>query len=397
MIKQRRLSGDRSRNTRALMLIGLVVTLALVAAGCGGSDSDSTASDTTTASGAPCDASIGVLTVLTGAAGPQGREMLHWAQLAVDQFNAENGTDIKVVEGDDQLDPAQAATIAQQWVSDDKIVAVVGPESDSTVESAGPIFGQPGMAMVSSTATSSRLTEGKYPTFYRVTPPDSLQGSQDAQYMIDKLDAKKVFVIDDQSAYSKGIADVVVPLLEDAGVDVSRDSVSQTNTDYSALVSKVADDTDVVFLPWMLAANAQLFGDQMAEQSKTATIFGTDGVFSPQDFKVEGSYLSSFSPDVQNNPDYADLVQEFEDKYGQFGAFGLTTYPATQVVLDAVKQACDDGDGTADRAAVAEAVKNTDISDSILGPISFEDTGEMTDAQFFVYTIKDGKYVIADK
>ena len=377
------------------MLIGLVVTLAVVAAGCGGSDSGGSASETTT-SGKPCDASIGVMTVLTGAAGPQGREMLHWAQLAVDQFNEANGTTIKVVEGDDQLDPAQAATIAQQWVSDDKIVAVVGPESDSTVDSAGPILGNAGLAMVSSTATSSRLTEGKYPTFYRVTPPDSLQGAQDAQYMTDTLDVKKVFVIDDQSAYSKGIADVVVPLLEDAGVDVSRDSVSQTNTDYSALVSKVADDTDVVFLPWMLAANAQLFGDQMAEQSKTATIFGTDGVFSPQDFKVDGSYLSSFSPDVQNNPDYADLVKEFEDRYGQFGAFGLTTYPATQVVLDAVKQACDDDDGTADRAAVADAVKNTDISDSILGPISFEDTGEMTDAQFFVYTIKDGKYVIAD-
>jgi ABC-type branched-subunit amino acid transport system substrate-binding protein len=150
---------------------------------------------------------------------------------------------------------------------------------------------------------------------------------------------------------------VVVPLLEDDGVDVSMESVSQTNTDYSALVSKIADDTDVVFLPWMLAANAQLFGDQMAEQSKTATIFGTDGVFSPQDFKVEGSYLSSFSPDVQNNPDYADLVQEFEDQYGQFGAFGLTTYPATQVVLDAVKQACDDGGGTADAPAVADAVR----------------------------------------
>jgi branched-chain amino acid transport system substrate-binding protein len=396
MIKRRRTSRARSL-TRALMLIAFVATLAVVAAGCGGDDSDSSASDTTTASEEGCDASIGVLTVLTGAAGPQGREMLHWAQLAVDQFNEENGTDIKVVEGDDQLDPAQAATIAQQWVSDDKIVAVVGPESDSTVESAGPIFGQPGMAMVSSTATSSRLTEGKYPTFYRVTPPDSLQGSQDAQYMIDNLDAKKVFVIDDQSAYSKGIADVVVPLLEDDGVDVSRESVSQTNTDYSALVSKIADDTDVVFLPWMLAANAQLFGDQMAEQSKTATIFGTDGVFSPQDFKVEGSYLSSFSPDVQNNPDYADLVQEFEDKYGQFGAFGLTTYPATQVVLDAVKQACDDGGGTADRAAVADAVKNTDISDSILGPISFEDNGEMTDAKFFVYTIKDGNYTLADE
>ena len=174
--------------------------------------------------------------------------MLHWAQLAVDQFNKANGTNIKVVEGDDQLDPAQAATVAQQWASDKKIVAVVGPESDSTVDSAGPILGKDGLAMVSSTATSSRLTAGKYPTFYRVIPPDSLQGSQDAQYMIDNLKVKKVFVIDDQSAYSKGIADVVVPKLKDAGVDVSSDSVSQNNTDYSALVSKISDDTDVVFL-----------------------------------------------------------------------------------------------------------------------------------------------------
>ena len=48
-------------------------------------------------------------------------------------------------------------------------------------------------------------------------------------------------------------------------------------------------------------------------------------------------------------------------------------------------------------AAVAEAVKNTDISDSILGPISFEENGEMTDAKFFVYTIKDGNYTLADE
>ena len=156
------------------MLGGVVATLALIAAGCGGDDSSSSASGTTTgasSSGKPCNASIGVLTVLTGAAGPQGREMLHWAQLAVDQFNQANGTDIKVVEGDDQLDPAQAATVAQEWASNPKIVAVVGPESDSTVDSAGPILGKAGLAMVSSTATSSRLTDGKYPTFYRVIPP----------------------------------------------------------------------------------------------------------------------------------------------------------------------------------------------------------------------------------
>jgi len=389
ILRIKRGRAPRARTTAEALLLGaLVVALAVAAAGCGGSDSSS--------SGKDCNASIGVMTVLTGAAGPQGREMLHWAQLAVDQFNQKNGTKIKVVEGDDQLDPAQAATVAQQWASNSKIVAVVGPESDGTVDSAGPILGRAGLAMVSSTATSSRLTDGKYPTFYRVIPPDSLQGSQDAQYMIDTLKVKKVFVIDDQSAYSKGIADVVVPKLKAAGVEVSSDSVSQNNTDYSALVSKISGDTDVVFLPWMLAANAQLFGDQMDEQGKKAAIFGSDGVFSPQDFHVNGSYLSTFSPDIQNDPEFDDLVKQFEDRYGQFGAFGLTTYPATQVVLEAVKKACDDGGSSPDIDDVADNVKNTNIKESVLGqPIEFESNGEMKNAKFYVYTIKNGKYVIA--
>jgi branched-chain amino acid transport system substrate-binding protein len=385
----------KRRNVRGSVMLALLAAVVIVAAGCGDSN-DSSSGDTTATGGKPCDASIGVMTVLTGAAGPQGREQLHWAQLAVDQFNEKNGTSIKVVEGDDQLDPAQGATVAQQFVSDKSIVAIVGPESDGVVESAGPILGKANLVMVSPSATSSRLTDGKYPTFYRVIPPDSLQGSQDADYMVNTLKVKKVTVIDDQTAYSKGIADVVVPRLKDADVDVTSDSVSGTTTDFSALVSKISDDTDIVFLPWMLAANAQLFGDQMKEQGKKAAIFGTDGVFSPQDFSVGGSYISTFSPDLVNDPDYADLVKEFEDEYGQFGAFGLPTYPATQVVLEAIKSVCDGGDSSPDPAAVADAVKNTNISESVLGqPIEFEENGEMKDAKFYVYTIKDGKYVIA--
>jgi branched-chain amino acid transport system substrate-binding protein len=395
-------------------LLAAIGTGAFAFAGCGSSDDggDSTAAATssgastaaattagasTTASAdlADCKASIGVMTVLTGAAGPQGREQLHWAQLATDDFNKENGTDIKIVEGDDQLEPAQGATVAQQFASDDSIVAVVGPESDGVVRSAGPILGRAGLAMVSESATSSDLTGGKYPTFYRVIAPDSAQGGQDAQYMIDKLGAKKVFVIDDQSSYSKGIVDEVVPKLKAAGVTVDQDSVSQNNTDYSALVSKISDDTDIVFLPWMLAANAQLFGSQMQEQGKKAKIFGTDGVFSPSDFSIDGSYISTFSPDIQNDPKYADLVAAFKKRFGQFGAFGLPAYPASQVVLNAIKSVCENGD-TPSAENVNEAVKNIQLQDSILGPIQFESNGELKDAKFYVYTVDNGTYVIAD-
>ena len=390
MIPIRRTPPARRRAAWGLFAV-LVAASAALATGCGGGSDNGG-----TAAGSDCKASIGVMTVLTGAAGPQGREQLHWAQLATDKFNKQQGTDIKIVEGDDQLDAAQGATVAQQFVSNKDIVAVVGPESDSTVDSAGPILEKADLVMVSESATSSRLTNGKYKTFYRVIAPDSLQGSQDAQYMIDTLKVKKVFVIDDQSAYSRGIVDEVVPKLKDAGVDVKTDSVSSSNTDYSALVSKLNDDTDVVFLPWMLAANAQLFGEQMQEQGKKATIFGSDGVFSPQDFTINGSYLSTFSPDIQNDPKYAGLVKEFKSRYGAFGAFGLPAYPATQVVLEAIKDVCDKEGSPPKAASVAEAVKNTNIQDSILGqPIVFEPNGELKNAKFYVYTIKNGKYQIA--
>ena len=196
--------------------------------------------------------------------------------------------------------------------------------------------------------------------------------------MIDNLKVKKYFVIDDQSAYWKGIADVVVPKLKDAGVDVSSDSVSQNNTDYSALVSKISDDTDVVFLPWMLAANAQLFGDQMAEQGKKAAIFGSDGVFSPQDFHVDGLPFDVFAG-------YSERREVRRPREGVRGSVRTVrrlrtpTYPATQVVLEAIKKACDDGDSPPDVAAVADNVKNTNI-ESVLGqPIQFESNGEMKD------------------
>jgi branched-chain amino acid transport system substrate-binding protein len=389
--------GDRARRrgragTRLLAVLG---TAALAAAGCGGSDDGGGSGSSGAKASADCKASIGVMTVLTGAAGPQGREQLHWAQLATDQFNQENGTHFKIVEGDDQLEPAQGATVAQQFASNKDIVAIVGPESDGVVRSAGPILARAGLAMVSESATSSDLTDGTYPTFYRVIAPDSAQGGQDAQYMMDNLGVKKVFIIDDQSSYSKGIVDEVVPKLKDGGVSVQQDSVSQNNTDYSSLVSKVGDDTDVVFLPWMLAANAQQFGKQMQEQGKKAAIFGTDGVFSPSDFSIDGSFISTFSPDIANDPQHADLVKEFKKRYGQFGAFGLPAYPATNAVLTAIKSICDKGETPAPKN-VNEAVKNVNVENSILGqPIRFEPNGELKNAKFYVYTIKNGKYALA--
>lgn len=373
--------------------------LAFLAAGCGGDDDgDGGAGGGGGASNgaSACTGTIGVMAPLTGDAAEQGLEQLHFAELAVDRFNQENGTKLKVEQGDTQLDPGQASTVTQQFISNDDILGIVGPAGSSEVDAIGALLERASLAAVSASATSANLTGGKYPTFFRVVPPDSVQGPTDADYIAQELGAKKVFVIDDQTSYSTGIADSLIEALREQGVETSRDSVNQDATDFSALVSRIGADTDVVFLPWQIAANAQLFGRQMAEQNKDATIFGSDGLFSPDDFTIGGSYVSSFAPDITQVPDAADVVDAFQSKYGKFGTFGPPAYAAATVVATAIKAACDGGE--ASRDAVLEQIPNTNIDPSILGqPITFTESGDLEDAKFFIFKLNDGEFELVEQ
>jgi branched-chain amino acid transport system substrate-binding protein len=178
-------------------------------------------------------------------------------------------------------------------------------------------------------------------------------------------------------------------------VTVNRDSVSQDQTDFSGLASSVSDETDVVFLPWQVAANAQLFGNQLAEQGKDVTIFGSDGLFSPDDFSIAGSYVSSFAPDITglDDPDVQELAAAFQEEYGDFGTFGPPTFAATTVAMEAAASICEDG-GEPTREAMLEAVAATNLPDSILGqPITFTEDGDIQDAVFFIFQVQDdGSY-----
>jgi branched-chain amino acid transport system substrate-binding protein len=388
------------KRTRWLILLTLVVALAAIASGCGGDDDeepaagDTGAATDTGAEAVECSGTIGIMGPFTGDAASIGQEQLNWARFAVDTFNEENGTDFVLEEGDTQLDPAQASTVAPQFVSNSDIIGIVGPAGSQEIEAVGEIFGREGIAFVSPSATATDLTE-RFDTFFRVVPTDADQGPTDATYMAEELNAQKVLIIDDQSSYSTGLADSTSEALEGAGVTVERESVSQDQTDFSALVSGVADDTDVVFLPWQIAANAQLFGNQLAEQGKEAVIFGSDGLFSPDDFSIAGSYVSSFAPDITglDDPAVQELASAYEQEFGDFGTFGPPTFAATTVVMDAAHRACQDGEEPS-REVVLENVGTTDFSESILGqPIAFDENGDIQDATFFIFQIaEDGSY-----
>jgi branched-chain amino acid transport system substrate-binding protein len=383
---------DRHRGRPAVLAAVLILVLAaLTAAGCGDDDDDGggDGGGGDSSSAADCTETIGVMAPITGDAAELGEEQRNWAQFGLDRFNRENGTKLKLVEGDTQLDPGQASTVAQQFVSNDAIVGVVGPAGSQEVEAAGPLFDRAGLGFVSQSATATELTEsGDYPTFSRVVPQDAVQGPTDAKYMIDELGVKNVLIVDDQTSYSTGIADVLEEELKTGNVQVSRESVNQKQTDFSAIVSKIADDTDVVFLPWQIAANAQQLGKQMQEQGKDAVIFGSDGLFSPDDFSIAGSYVSAFAPDINSIPESKPIGDAYKEKYGDFGTFGPPTLAAVEVVATAILAACEDGDPS--REAVADQIRQVSLQDSILGqPIAFDDNGDIKGANFFIFKIDD--------
>jgi branched-chain amino acid transport system substrate-binding protein len=361
---------------------------ALGVAGCGSSG--------TTSAGGPaksCVASIGFEGPITGPVAVLGTEQLHFAQLALSMDNAANKTKISLVQGDTQLQPAQATTVTQQFTSNSKMVASMGPAGSQEVTAVGPLFGRAGMAFISGSATNATLTTGPNPTFFRVVSKDSVQGPQDANYIVKTLHPKAVMIVDDQESYSTGLVTAMTPIFTAAGIKVDHESVPQSQTDFASLVTKVTASTSVVVLPWQVAANAQQFGRNLAQQHKKAVIFGTDGLFSPGTFTINGSYVSSFGPDITAIPADAAIAQTAKTKFGTFGTFGPPIFAATHVVDEAIASVCKSGQ-TPSRSNVLAAIKKTNEPTSILGQaIRFDSHGDLVNGKFFLFKIDStGKY-----
>ncbi|HET7566701.1 MAG TPA: branched-chain amino acid ABC transporter substrate-binding protein [Gaiellaceae bacterium] len=388
-------------------LAAATALLAFAAAGCGGGGSGSatTSAGTTAAAGggggSGCNGtvSIGMLAPITGPAASIGSDQLHWAEFFVKQWNADssNSPKLKIVQGDTQLDPSKASTVAQQFASNTSVVAVIGPAGSDEVQAIAPILKKAGFAFISGSATRVSLTDGSYSGyFFRDVPNDGVQGPTDADYMMSDLGVAKgdsVMVVDDQEAYSTGLADIVQQKLKAKGVTVDRESVSQKATDFSSLIAKVGSSTKVVFLPFQIASEAQLFADQLKAAGKSAVVFGSDGTFDSSKFKAPGNYISFFAPDVTTLASAKTTVAAFHKDYpGATSPFGAPNYVAAETLAQAISSACKNGSAT--RSSVREAVAQTNIASTLLGaPLAFTQNGDVQGAKFHIFKIQpDGSY-----
>jgi branched-chain amino acid transport system substrate-binding protein len=395
---------------KGLKLSAAVAALALFVVGCGSSSSSSStassgsSTSTSASTGGTCNATIAIEAPITGPVAQLGGYQLAFAKLAVANDNAANHTNVTLAQDDTQLTPSLAVSKAQSIVSSNA-VAVVGPAGSQEVEAVGPIFGKAGIPFISGSATLPALTSsGKNPTFFRVVPDDDIQGPQDANYIVTHLKPKAVLIIDDAEAYSQGLVNVITPILKKAGITVNHQTLNGTDTGAtlanaikSLVTSQLNPNETVTVLPWQTATDAQTFGLDAKQAGKKTVLFGTDGTNSPPQFKIPGSYVSAFGPDISGNKSTLDQsILTGVAKYGPYGAFGLPTYEAADVAMKAIASVCKSG-GTPSRSNVLAAIKSTNIAATAnpLGiPIAFSSNGNLSGNYGYLFKISSaGKYV----
>ena len=347
---------------------------------------------------------IALVTPLTGGAAFLGNAQLSWAKYAVKRLAPGLGLKVQLLTGDTPVEqgPAPAQALAQKYVADQSVVAIIGPATSGAVAATSQTYFAAGVPHISPSATRTSLTKGTpregTPGFFRVVPGDFVQGPTDARYMIDKLSAKKVVIIDFQEPYSVGLADAAQTVLRARSVEVIRLSTSVRTTDFSSLVTRTPSDTDVVFFPTQQPPDAQTFGQQLLEQGKRAKMFGGDGANSPAQFKLPGSYVSNFAPDISGIASSKALVDGWkrDNPNSDLESFGPPTYGAVQVALRAVKAACVANKNVLpNRRAVLRKVKQVRVPNWILGG-TFRFSTKSNDplnAKFYIFQIQsNGSY-----
>jgi branched-chain amino acid transport system substrate-binding protein len=349
--------------------------------------------------------SLGIAAPVTGAAASIGSQQARWARFWVTRYNASHRkTKFRAVVGDTQLpDTAQAIQVAERLASNSQILGMIGPAGSQEVQVSTAPLRRGGLAFVSGSATRTSLTTDgtRRGYFFRVVPNDDQQGPRVANYIRRNLKHTRVAVVDAQNSYSTGLSDTVQGILRNGGVTVQRESVNEADTtDFSSLAARIPANTQSVYIPWQLAPKAQLFGQALRSQGKRAILFGSDGLFDPDSFKIPGSYVSFFPINLSS-----PVIRAYQrgPGGGKSELFGLPSFQAADVVGRAIDKACANGKAT--RAEVRKFVNQTNISKAqsfvgfrikfvqrrrgVLGPGDME-----TPANFGIYRISNrGVYV----
>jgi branched-chain amino acid transport system substrate-binding protein len=320
---------------------------------------------------------IGEVNPITGAIGQYGATCHQGIQLAVEQVNANGGVlgrQIELVTEDNQSKPGQTATIIRKFITQDRVVAIIGDLTSSGSLEGGPIAQAAKIPMVSPLATNPKVTEtGDY--IFRVCFIDEFQGRLMARFALEKLHAKAAATLTDtKQDYSVGLTGFFKEAFTNgAGRIVREQSYISGDTDFRAQLTSIkAAEPEVVFVPGYYP-EVGIILKEARQLGLTIPFIGCEAWDNPTLLQVAGKAADGcyFSNQFSAN-DPAPVVQEFDKMYrAKFGtlpdSFAALGYDAASVVLAAIKRA-----GSSDPTAIRDGLAATKDYPGVSGNITID-------------------------
>ncbi len=385
-----------SQKWLALVALALAITMVAVLAGCGGGSAPTKSATI----------KIGANFEMTGGQATFGQSSVNSVKLLFKQINEAggiNGKKLELVIADNKSEPAEAANAMTKLLTQDKVVAVVGPVTSSDVLAASPIAMDKKVAVVSNSATNPKVTveNGKVKDFvFRACFLDPFQGTVAANFASRSLKAKTAAVyVDMSSDYAKGLAQFFEEAFTKAGGKiVAKEAYQQKDTDFRAALTKIkAANPEVIFNPGYYQ-EVGMFVKQARELGITAPLIGGDGWDSPKLVEIAGAqalentfFVNHYAADSKD-PDTIKFVEAYKKEYGQTpDALAALAWDAALMVVDAIKKAGPD----ADPVKIKDAIAQTKNLKGVTGTITLNANHDPVKSAVII-ALKQGKLVFQE-
>jgi branched-chain amino acid transport system substrate-binding protein len=346
----------------------------------------------------PDTVKIGVAQPMSGPLGPLGADMKNGVQLAVDELNTRGfkidgkAVTLEVVAVDDKAD-AEAGKAGAQTLVEADVVAVVGHLNSGVSIAAAPIYAAGNIAQLA-ISTKPEYTQMGLPTTLRLVASDAMQSKALGSYAATQIDGKKYAVVDDNTPYGKGLADLAAAEIKKNGKEIAvRASLDDKTTDFAKLVPELkAAGVDVfvttlgdfqvaALIPQLVAAgmtDMQIVGGDTIKTDKLPSavagirgVYATSPIIEAREFVAGPQFLAKFNEKFKGDP-----------VYGAHYAYDAV------YVLAAAMQRSD----SADPGKVLGELKRIDALAPVTNNIRFRGDGEQHYGVVSVYKARAGRW-----
>ena len=340
---------------------------------------------------------------MTGPNASIGEQMKHGAELAAEAINKQGGVagkSIKIEVEDDVCDPKQAVSVANRILGDG-IKFVDGHACSGASIPASQVYGDAGILMMTPASSNPKLTEdaaaNKWTTVMRLYGRDDAQGGFIGPWIAKHYGNDKIAVLHDKSAYGKGLADNVKAGLNKAGVkEALYLGINPGEKDYRAVVTRLKS-AGVQFIYFGgYATEGGLIMRQAQDAGYAPQLMMGDSIATPDYWSAAGpageGTLFTFPPDGRDSPEAKGALEQFKQINFVPEGFTLFSYAVVQAIAAGI-----DKSKSEDPKVVAKTLRDTKV-DTVFGPVTFDDKGDVVNPKYVINQWRDGKYApIADQ